>query len=200
MNTKAKQFCKEVFLEYAKHIIGAYKEVIATYGIISKVGYQLNGKVFNKRFETEIEKHCTEEGINVTIWLGDTYNMGYKDLEIMLQNRSFNGGNTWIYFDSDVYYKRLHNCNKAFVDDNGRIIGKKVEETCNEYVTNCQSMVSQWQDAIDNYDKHAAALAEAVAAFGKAMKGVNQLFKPSQISSFDWEDAARNAEKEEENK
>ena len=191
METTARKYKKETFIEYAKHIVEGYKTIIAAYGVISKVGLTMHGKVFNKRFESEIEKYCKEEGVNVSIWLNDQYNMGYKDLKIYLQDRSFNGGDCWIYFDNDIYHNSIHNCNNAFVDGNNRIIGVKVAETCNEYIEHCKKEMTKWQDAADNYDKYEEQVKAALKQLNEAFEGLNSLFKPYTISQYDWENEAK---------
>lgn len=191
MDTTAKKYTKETFVNYALHIVEGYKTVIAAYQVISRVGMSMNGKVFNKRFETEIEKHCKEEGVNVSVWMNDQYNMGYKDLKIYIQDRSFSCGGNWIYFDNDIYYNNIHNCNNAFTDNDNRVIGIKVEETCNEYISHCQKEIEKWQDAADNYDRYADQMSAALCQLNESLKGLNPLFKPYTISQYDWESEAK---------
>lgn len=199
MNTRVSNFSKEAFLMYAARVIEGFETLTATFKVISEVGStKFDGKVFNARFEHEIENVLKERNICAMLWLNDQYNMGYKDLKISLQDplRSIRIGESWFYIDNDVTSSNIHNCNKEFVDENGRVIGEKLIETCNKYIEQSENYKKRWQDAIDNYDTYAKRVKEAVTALGMALKGVNDFFLPSEICRYDWQSAAEAAEKQ----
>lgn len=178
---------KNFFIEYGKCIIGGYHDLMATYEVIKKTSFTMSGKVFNKRFTTEIEKHLEEEKVPTSVYLSDEFNLGYKTLKIYLKNRSKQICGSWEYFDNEVYCCTIHNCEKEFVDNNGRVIGEKVVELCDKMIKECKKHIEEWQDAIDNYDENRNTLANALKEFGEVVKGLNPLFKPYNVFSFDWE-------------
>ena len=190
MDTKASKYTNETFALYAKALIGGFNTLIATYKIIADVGKKLNGKVFNRRFETLIEKQCEDAKIGVFVSLDDQDNAGdkFKKLMILLQNPTIKSGDIWISFADDlVYYNFIYNCNACFVNNDGKVIGQRVVETCEEKIAKCKEQINIWQDAADNYNKYNNQINDAVKQFGKAVKEINPLFKPGLLSHFDWE-------------
>lgn len=190
MEYTAKKFkFKEDFIKYAKAVVNGYCEIISTFGVIAEAGKKFDGKVFNKRFNTEIENQLKEKGIPTFVGISDPYSMGYKTLKVYLRNRDICINGNCYYFDKEIAVASIHNCESSFINEEGRIIGEKVAETCNEEIKMCEEQVKKWNDAIEHYDEYTAQLENAVKQFGEALRGLNRLFRPSQIDSYDWETA-----------
>jgi hypothetical protein len=180
---------KEDFVKYGNAIIGGYKTIISVFQIIAESAKKMNGKVFNKRFQTEIENRLKDCKIGANISISDSYNMGYKTLKIYLFNRDTQINGSTIYFDKEIYHTSIHNCEKAFVNAEGRIVAEGAENECNEQIKLCNEQTEKWEDAIENYDRYKEQVENAVKQLGEALKGLNGFFRPSQIDSYDWEKA-----------
>lgn len=185
MNTIVKDYDKQTFIQYANAICEGYKTIKDIYNVICHVGSKMNGKVLNKRFSTAIEDKLKELNINALVSLNDQFNMGYRDLTIYLQDRSIKVGQTWVYFDENLNYKKIHNADKTFCENN-RIIFAKIEDYCKDTISRCDKEIAKWSDAATNYDKYKTAIENAVKEFGKAVKNINSLFVPYEIHSYDW--------------
>lgn len=187
MNTTAKRIgSKENFIQYANAIVEGYETIIKTYECIKAVGYGMCGKVFNKRFFTELETCLGYDQVKTRVSASDNYHIGYKTLFIYLENRSVNIAGSWEYFDRDMYYTTIHNIDNAWLDA-GRINPEKIRVSCDEMIEMCKKQIAKWSDAAENYDAYCTKLADALKQLGENMKGINSLFKPSEIHSFDWE-------------
>ena len=170
MNTIVKNYDKQTFIQYANAICEGYKTIKDVYNVVGYVGAKMNGKVFNKRFATAIENTLKERNINAFIGLSDQFNMGYKDLKIYLQDRSFQSESRGcVYFDYHLSYNYVHNA-----------------DNCEEMMSHCDKEINKWQDAATNYDNYKTAMENAIKEFGKAVKNINSLFVPYEIHSYDW--------------
>ena len=186
MNTIVKNYDKQTFIQYANAICEGYKTIKDVYNVVGYVGAKMNGKVFNKRFATAIENTLKERNINAFIGLSDQFNMGYKDLKIYLQDRSFQSESRGcVYFDDHLSYNYVHNADNCFCE-NGVVVCEKVEKICEEMMSHCDKEINKWQDAATNYDNYKTAMENAIKEFGKAVKNINSLFVPYEIHSYDW--------------
>lgn len=185
--TATKFYRKEDFVKYGNAVISGYKTIIAVYKIIAESAKKMEGKVFNKRFRTEIEKRLNECKIGANIGISDTDNIGHNTLKIYLFRRDTQINGSTIYFDNEIYYTSIHNCENVFVNDEGRIVSESAENECNEQIKLCNEQIENWEDAIENYDRYKAQIEGALKQLGEALKGLNVLFRPSQIDSYDWE-------------
>lgn len=190
MDYLAKQYDKKAFGEYGKAIIDGYLDIVEVLNIVKGVAQKMNGKVLNKRFITEIETQLASHPFaKARLSMDDQYNLGYRDINIYLEHRSISINGSWVYFDSQIYCRNIHNVEKSFCNEEGRLDCAKVEACCDDYINQCKKYMTKWQDAIDNYDTYTAQLKNAVIALGKALNGLNDYFMPSDISKYDWEHA-----------
>ena len=192
MNYLAKEYNNEAFQQYGSAIIRGYQDTIEVLKVIIEAGAKMNGKVLNKRFITEIESNLKVKAI---VSISDKFNLGYRSLNIYLENRSININGSWIYFDNQIYCRYIHNVEQSFLNDEGRIDCAKVETACNEQIEQACKYIRKWEDAMSNYDKYTEQLKKAVLDFGNALKGLSDFFTPSQLDKYDWESAVENAEK-----
>ena len=100
MNYLAKEYNNEAFQQYGSAIIRGYQDTIEVLKVIIEAGAKMNGKVLNKRFITEIESNLKVKAI---VSISDKFNLGYRSLNIYLENRSININGSWIYFDNQIY-------------------------------------------------------------------------------------------------
>jgi len=192
MNYLAKEYSNEAFQQYGSAIIRGYQDTIEVLKVIIEVGAKMNGKVLNKRFITEIESNLK---VKAYVSMGDKYNFGYRSLNIYLENRSILINGSWVYYDNQIYCRNIHNVEKSFLNDEGRIDCAKVEEACNEQIEQACKYIRKWEDAMSNYDKYTEQLKKAVLDFGKALEGLSDFFTPAQLDKYDWENAVENDKK-----
>lgn len=191
MEYTAKRFNKEGFITYASNIINGYNVIVKVHNIIKSVAEKMNGKVLNKRFQTEIENELKNACVPASVYITDDSWDKHKGLKIYLDRRDCQINGSTIYFDNEMGYYWFYNITKDFADENGRIVSDKVFCECDKLIEGASQSISEWQDAIDNYDKYNAQLKEAVKTLGNALKGINYRFKPNKIDSYDWESAIR---------
>lgn len=195
MNYLAKEYSNEAFQQYGSAIIRGYQDTIEVLKVIIEVGAKMNGKVLNKRFITEVENSMKEQGLKAFVSMGDKFNLGYRSLNIYLENRSTLINGSWVYYDNQIYCRYIHSVEASFLNDEGRIDCAKVEAACNEEIEQACKYIRKWEDAMSNYDKYTEQLKKAVLDFGNAMKGLSDFFTPSQLDKYDWENAVETAEK-----
>jgi len=188
MDYRARNFDKQGFEVLANAIITAYNEVILTYRVIQKVGKKMDGKVLNARFSNAINDELKSKDMPTSVYMSDPYNMGHKELKIYTSNRDVKIGENWVYFDKDLHGLMIYNCNN-FLNGENRIISEKLDQECETEISLCKQQQEKWGDARDNYDKYTEQVNNAIKQLGEAMKGLNGFFRPSQISSYDWENA-----------
>lgn len=192
MNYFARNYSKESFRKYAAAIIVGYQDTIEVLKAIIEVGEQMDGKVLNKRFITAINGKINGAFVS----MNDPYNLGYRNLNVNLENRSVSINGNWEYFDKQIYCKYVGNVEKEFCEYedkhlkvNPRIVSDKVKATCNNYIEMCNKYIKDWEDAAVNFDKYTEQVNNAVRELGNALKGLNGHFCPSEICKYDWERA-----------
>lgn len=189
MNYKAKNYSKENFTIYADAIIDGYKTFIDVYKGIKATALKMHGKVINKRFWTALNELLQSKEVKARASWSDTYNFGYHTMNIYLDNRSVNIGSYCEYFDKEMGCTFIHNVEETFLNGEGRIDTECVDKICDKYIESCESYIKRWEDAKLNFDEYKERVQNAVKEFGEKMKDINPLFKPNEISSYDWEHA-----------
>ncbi len=183
MDYRAKRFNKESFTIYANEVINAYRSLEKTYRVIISVARSMNGKVLNKRFWDAVNSEL--DGVARVSW-SDTYKLGYHTMNIYLDKRSVQINSSTEYFDRELNCSYVHDVEEAFLTE-GRIDIEKVGSVCDSNIEHIAGYIERWEDAMTNYDSYQNQLKEAMKELGEKMKAINTLFKPSTISSYDWE-------------
>lgn len=165
---------KEDFTVHANAIVGGYNDLKKVWAVVSEVAKEMNGKVINKRFTDAINAKC--EGV------GRVYIDEYKKLLVYITNRCYNNGSYCVYFDDKLSYRYSFG-----VDFSGRVDADLICGMVSANIKNINDKISTWKDAAKNWDKYEAKVRKALEAFNKAMVGVNPLFKPYELHSFQWE-------------
>lgn len=192
MEYTAKRFNKEGFITYAKNIINAYGIIVSVHNVIKEVAEKMNGKVLNKRFQTEIENELKARNIGASVYISNDNWDGYKSLKIYLSRRDCQINGDTIYFDREMNYYWFYNITNDFTNEECRISAEKVTAECDMMIEGANKSSDVWQDAVDNYDKYDKQVKEAVKALGMALDGVNRHFRPNKIDFYDWEKAIGN--------
>ena len=104
MDYTAKRFNKEGFITYASNIINGYNVIVKVHNIIKSVAEKMNGKVLNKRFQTEIENELKNACVPASVYITDDRWDKHKELKIYLDKRDCQINGSTIYFDKEMGY------------------------------------------------------------------------------------------------
>ena len=167
---------KQDFEIYANGIIRAYNDVKSVWAAVLEVSKQMDGKVINKRFTEAIDAKCVGVG---SVWLDNS-----KLMHVQIYNRSIQTAHGPEYIDRRLYY-----CTSYGVAFSGRVDAAEVASMYSALVKNINDKINQWKDAAKNFDKYQEKTRKALQALNKAFEGINPIFKPSVLNSFDWERA-----------
>ena len=175
---------KEAFTAHATALIKGYKDLKTICKAIDSTAAEMNGKIYNKRFRTAVDNKIDgvgylHEGNYSCVW------------EMYLINRSYQDTpRTAKYFDADLRYTRIYGGEKFFIE--GRICADAIHADMMERCELIDAQINKLQDAINNYDTHAAAVKKAVMEFREKMKAINPVFVPSELKSYELYDSPLN--------
>ncbi len=168
---------KQAFTAHATALIKGYKDLKTICEAIDSTAAEMNGKIYNKRFRTAVNNKI--EGVGRV--LEGNYSCVW---ELYLINRSYQDTpGTAKYFDSDMRYTRIYGSEKFFIE--GRICADAIHADMVERCQLIDAKINQLQDALKNYDTHAAAVKNAVLEFREKMKAINPVFVPSELKSYE---------------
>lgn len=183
---------KELFTKYAQALIDGISKVIKSFEIIRDVSKKMDGMVLNVRFPSAIKRLTVQNksGVSYSISL-----KGYKrEMCFSLEKGYIQNKGTSIYFDKDIANYISFDVERDLLSD-GRISYDKIDSTLTRLEKSYREKIEKWRDGVENFDKYKNVLCRAIADFGEKMENINGLFKPLEISSYDWERARKEMEK-----
>ena len=163
--------------------------IIGACNVFAQVANRFNGKVYNKRFVDAcnaalverfgVKKQTFDDGRTCDYQIVHVYkdNTGTRDtvLSFYLFNRCVHLPDRVgvEYFDHEIYYSvRLGG--KCF--DNGRIIASEFERAAQATADANVRVYNRYRDAMLNWDKHVAKIAEINAYVKEQLADLNTLF------------------------
>lgn len=183
METKVNFKRKDDFILETTAIINAYTLIKNTWQTILDLLCKENGKTFNRRFISKLEKLIDTTKVRVS--LIDVF-MGCN-LDIFVINRYYQDTHNQIqYFDKKLYYCSLDK--KNFIDDEGKIDFNKAEQAISAIIAHISKKIAEYKDAVQNFDTYTNKVNAALESLKNAMRGVNEFFVPVSINRYDfWE-------------
>ena len=174
---------KAHFIAHNEAIIKGYNEVLAIWGVVLAVAIEMDGKVYNKRFNEAVNERTADKYGRVGV--SDPYNLG-KELYVYINSRSYcaNESCGWNYIDKDLYNTDIK---LDTILNEGRIDAEKAKEVLMPLMGRINERIKLHKDAVKNYDRHVVRRAKALEALAKAFEGVNDLLKPRELHAYDWE-------------
>lgn len=182
MNTNyiINQSKKAAFIKHNEAIIKGYGEVLIIWDCVLYAAKEMNGKVFNKRFTEAVNEKAERYG---RVFVSDPYGLG-KEIAAFINSRCYTINGISTYIDKNLYYTDFK-LSEILTD--GRIDAKKAENVLLSISEKIMKRVAIIKDAVKNYDKHVKRRAKALAALAKEFEQLNELFKPNELHTYDWE-------------
>ena len=174
---------KARFIAHHEAIINGYNEVLGIWGTVLDVASEMNGKIYNKRFNEIVnDKAAAKFG---RVFVSDPYNLG-KEISVFINSRCYqdNGSCGWNYIDKELYYT---NIKLETILEGGRISAVKAKEVITSHIGRINERLCIHKDAVKNYDKNVTKRAKALIGLANAFGGLNELFRPREVHDYDWE-------------
>lgn len=174
---------KARFVAHNNAIIKGYGEVLAIWGTVLEVAVEMDGKVYNKRFNEAVNDRTAEKYGRVGIC--DPYNLG-KELYIYINSRSYNSPDScgWCYIEKELYYTDIK---LETILKDGRIDAEKAKEVLTPLMERINERLNLHKDAVKYYDRNVTKRAKALTALANAFEEINDLLKPRELHAYDWE-------------
>lgn len=173
---------KEQFLQHARAIVSAYKDVLQAWSAVENTAKEMDGKVYNKRFLEAVNGKI--EGF-ARVYVDSNYN-NRKQLSIYLKNRSYQYGTYCIYFDKSIYNTSIWDLEKECLTA-GRIDSAKFSAVVADHTAAVETYINSWQQAAKNFDRDQKKIRKALQTLHDTFATVSPVFKVYELHSFEWD-------------